>query len=135
MNNYDCYAPVGNNPFMNYLNAGDVENMKKEEACKVTRKEVENSFYKKSMFTGHQKKLDDNFMRKYYTMPVTQSTSSSSFANFLYPNTSLCRDSGYICKINSEKLKTTDRILLGTAEFKDSQHSLNYLNISEIYKN
>lgn len=134
MNKNNCYAPVGNNPFMNNMYGLD-KSMTRESACIVERSDIENQFYENSSFKPVEKKLEDNFMRPFYTQPVTDSIAGSSFAKFLYPNTSKCRDTGYICKTNCEQLKQNDRLVTETLNYKDSKSSIKYFDISNIYKN
>jgi hypothetical protein len=44
-------------------------------------------------------------------MPVTTSyPDTTGFAHYLYPNPSQCRDTGYLCKTNSDNLINLDRM-------------------------
>jgi hypothetical protein len=106
----DCYQPNASNPFMNYLHLGT--NIDKLDACNVERRNIEKSFFENSILESNEKKTSELLMRHFYTQPETQVVNDSSFAKFLYPNTSSCRDSGYICKSNAEGLKNYDRIVL-----------------------
>ena len=46
-----------------------------------------------------------------YQMPVTTSyPDTTAFAKFLFPNTSACRDTGYLCVSNADATVNTDRL-------------------------
>ena len=46
-----------------------------------------------------------------YQMPVTTSyPDTTAFAKFLFPNTSACRDTGYLCISNADSTVNTDRL-------------------------
>ena len=53
----------------------------------------------------------------------------TSFANFLFPNTSRCRETDYICKVTAEKSQNLDRIV-----YENDLYTANFLDISGVYK-
>jgi len=85
----DCYKATVSNPMMNYL---PFDKMTRTEACTDNLEEL----------TG---------IPRIYTMPVTTSTQDSiAFAKSLYPDTSICRDTGYSCQRNADNTFGLDRL-------------------------
>lgn len=96
---YDqCIEPTNENPFMNYIALGD----EFKKPCDVSREEIDKKFLNAN---------DSTASKIFYTAPIRPELSGLNFANFIYGNTSTCRDTGYLCKINSEGLKDNDRII------------------------
>lgn len=123
----DCFKTNVNNPYANYINVGDVPN--RNEACdeKTINKKVHN--FQGSMFRPNELYHTETFNRNINTNPVTKSfNDQTGFANFLYPNTSKCRDDGYSCKINSSISKSKNRVVV-----QSSNYMPNYLDIFGVY--
>ena len=124
----NCSVPTEDNPYNNYLS--NTNTSKKNKACEADDKEIENRFYDKTNFSPAPVKISDGFRRNFYTNPVTTAVNNQSeFANFLFGNTSTCRDTGYSCKIKTDNVGV-DRTIIETDFYKP-----NYLNVSELYNN
>lgn len=102
----DCISPSEDNPYMNHLYLGDT--LKKP--CDVSNDDI-SKLYKNSESSTASK--------IFYTAPVRQELTGQNFASFLYPNLATCRDSGYICKNNSEGLKENDRIIKSYSKYEN----------------
>jgi len=63
-------------------------------------------YYKNSMFQKVNTGNSPYFERPYYTV---QNNDQASFAKFLYPNPSLCRDTGYLCNLKENTSRTLNR--------------------------
>ena len=91
-----CLDSTDKNPFMNYMYLG--KEFKKP--CDVSDEEINkilnaaNSTASKVLYSTCKIRI------KWF-----------KFSNYLHGNTSICRDSGYLCKANSEQFKNTDRII------------------------
>lgn len=70
---------------------------------------------------------NDSFTKQFETITMPK---DASFAQFLFQNTSRCRDTGYICKKNADLSKNLDRVV-----YENELYSANYLDVSGIYKN
>jgi hypothetical protein len=124
----NCFKPTTDNPFMNYLNLGTSTN--KSKSCDISKKKIETKFYEGSMFTPHELKIKDNFIEKYTTNPVTTVVNDqSAYAKFLFPNTSKCRDDGYLCKTNNEISSRNTRTVLISDNYRPK-----YLDIFGVYE-
>uniref|UniRef100_A0A6C0J5G9 Uncharacterized protein n=1 Tax=viral metagenome TaxID=1070528 RepID=A0A6C0J5G9_9ZZZZ len=124
----NCFKPTQNNPFMNYLNLGTPTN--KTEACNVSKKKIEKTFYEGSMLTPHELRIKDNFIEQYETKTVTTVVNDqSAYAKFLFPNTARCRDDGYLCKINNDVSSRNDRSVIISDNYRPK-----YLDIYGVYE-
>lgn len=97
-----CTPPSKSNPFMNFRVFDPPE---KPKACNVDLKVVEDLLYQD--LPSNQKKVfsDKTLMNKLNTNPVTTVINDQgSFVNYLYPNTSTCKSTGYSC-INTDSTK------------------------------
>ena len=61
-------------------------------------------YYKRSMFQKVDTTNQPYFERPYITIPKNN---QKSFAQFLYPNPSTCRDTGYLCNV----MESSNRVL------------------------
>lgn len=94
----DCISPSEDNPYMNHLYLGDTM----QKPCDVSQDEINKL---------HQNSISSTASKIFYTVPARQELTGNNFASFLYPNLSTCRDSGYICRANSEGTQNTERII------------------------
>jgi len=119
----DCFKSNSKNPYMNYLNVGS--NVLKKQNCKTKDNQLQETFYKGSILRPEELKLNDTYSRNFNINSVnTVVNDQTSFAKYLYPNTSKCRDDGYLCKINTNISKRKDRTII-----KSNNYEPEYLNI------
>jgi len=124
----NCFTPTQDNPFMNYLHLGTPTN--KNENCSVSKKKIATQFYEGSMLNPQELKIKDSFIEQYTTNPVTTVVNDqTAYANFLFPNTSKCRDDGYLCKINNEISSRNTRTVLISDNYRPK-----YLDIFGVYE-
>lgn len=127
----NCEIDSENNPYGNYINNSD--NPKRSKVCKINEDGLEDKFYQKTNFSPASVKVSDSFKRYFYTNPVTTSSNNQSeFANYLYGNTSICRDTGYLCKINQSK-GSKERIVVESENYLVDNFKPNYMDISNKY--
>lgn len=119
----NCFKSNTENPYMNYLNVGS--NTLRKKNCKTSEKKLQENFYKGSKFRPEELKFNNSYSRNFITKPITTVVNDqTSFAKYLFPNTSKCRDDGYLCKINNNISKKKDRIIIRSNNYKPE-----YLNI------
>jgi hypothetical protein len=94
----DCIQSTKENPFMNYMALGS----KFKKPCDISKEDIDKNFVNAKNSTAS---------KIFYTVPVRQEMSGKNFAQYLYGNTSICRDTGYLCKSNSEQFKENDRLI------------------------
>ena len=82
-------------------------------------------FYTKSLLNQKKENSNNKFLsRHFYKIPENN---QDSFAKSLFPNTSACRDTGYLCKVQENSTRNLNRI----SYEKDKYISQN-LNIKEL---
>jgi hypothetical protein len=94
----NCLNSTDNNPYMNHIFIQDSF----EIPCIVSNEEIENNFLNAKGSAAS---------KIWYTVPVRSEFSEINVPEKLFGNLSICRDSGYTCKFNSEQFKNTDRII------------------------
>ena len=123
----DCFKTNVENPYGNFLSGSNNEN--KNITCDTKENKKEEFFYQGSMLRSGDLKYTKDFTRKHYTQPnTTMINDQTSFAKFLYQNTSKCRDDGYSCKLDNQISKSLDRTIILTDYYKP-----NYLDIFGVY--
>ena len=65
-------------------------------------------FYTNSLLNLKKENSNNNFLsRHFYKIP---DNNQDSFAKSLFPNTSICRDTGYLCKLEENRTRNLNRI-------------------------
>jgi hypothetical protein len=65
-------------------------------------------FYTNSLLNLKKENSNNNFLsRHFYKIP---DNNQDSFAKSLFPNTSICRDTGYLCKLEENSSRNLNRI-------------------------
>jgi hypothetical protein len=65
-------------------------------------------FYTNSLLKLKKENGNNNFLsRHFYKIP---DNNQDSFAKYLFPNTSICRDTGYLCKLEENRTRNLNRI-------------------------
>ena len=76
-------------------------------------------FYTKSLLLDKKNNINNSFLsRHYYKVP---NNDQDSFAKSLFPNTSICRDTGYLCKVEENSSRNLNRVSFDNDKFK-TQH-------------
>jgi len=65
-------------------------------------------FYTKSLLNLKKENSNNNFSsRHFYKIP---DNNQDNFAKSLFPNTSICRDTGYLCRVEENSTRNLNRI-------------------------
>ena len=65
-------------------------------------------FYTNSLLNTKKENANNNFLsRHFYKIPENN---QDSFAKLLFPNTSKCRDTGYLCRLEENRSRNLNRI-------------------------
>ena len=65
-------------------------------------------FYTKSLLNLKKENANNEFLsRHFYKIPENN---QDSFAKSLFPNTSICRDTGYLCRVQENSIRNLNRI-------------------------
>ena len=65
-------------------------------------------FYTNSLLNLKKENSNNNFLsRHFYKIP---DNNQDSFAKSIFPNTSICRDTGYLCKLEENSSRNLNRI-------------------------
>ena len=84
-------------------------------------------FYTKSLLLDKKNNINNSFLsRPYYKVP---NNDQDSFAKSLFPNTSICRDTGYLCKVEENSSRNLNRVSFDNDKFKTQ-----YLNLKKSVK-
>jgi hypothetical protein len=84
-----------------------------------------NDLYLKSSFNDIPTLVNPYFERHNITIPKND---QASFAKFLFPNPSKCRDTGYLCKIEESRGRVLNRVGFENDKYKSQFLSINYEN-------
>ena len=95
----------------NTTNATDATNMPEEyNDMPMNQKSYINDkdFYTNSLLNQKKNNSNNNFLsRHFYKVP---DNNQDSFARSLFPNTSICRDTGYLCRLEQNRSRNLNRI-------------------------
>lgn len=98
----NCYKPTINNPMGNFLPFDD---RNRESVCIVSNKEHLDNLL------NNGNVVDNSFKYNFHPQPVTNAYPDiTGLANFLFPDTARCRDTGYLCKTNAASTLNLDRL-------------------------
>ncbi len=99
MNN-NCYKPNINNPMGNFM---PFDNRLRGSVCDTNNKETLDNLVSNI--------VDDSYKYNFNSQPVTNAyPDTTAFAKFLFPDPARCRDTGYLCKTNSDSTLNLDRL-------------------------
>ena len=80
-------------------------------------------FYTKSLLNLKKENANNEFLsRHFYKIPENN---QDSFAKSLFPNTSACRDTGYLCRLVENKNRNLNRISYEKDKYKTQNLNLN----------
>tara|TARA_B100001121_G_scaffold308622_1_gene333187 strand:+ start:2367 stop:2756 length:390 start_codon:yes stop_codon:yes gene_type:complete len=80
-------------------------------------------FYTKSLLNQKKQNANNKFLsRHFYKIPEND---QDSFATFLFPNTSACRDTGYLCRVQENSSRNLNRISYDNEKYITQNLNLN----------
>ena len=121
----NCFQLNVSNPYGNFINVGSSTN--KKENCKEDNSKQ--LLYMGSSFRPAEYEYTNTFTRSHFTNAETRVVNDQTkVAQFLYPDTSKCRNDGYSCKLNTNISKNKQRIVVQSNYYKP-----NYLDIFGVY--
>tara|TARA_B100001123_G_C14587939_1_gene740795 strand:+ start:178 stop:579 length:402 start_codon:yes stop_codon:yes gene_type:complete len=81
-------------------------------------------FYTKSLLNQKKQNANNEFLsRHFYKIPENN---QDSFAKSLFPNTSICRDTGYLCRVQENSIRNLNRI-----SFEKDKYVTQNLNLNQ----
>ena len=84
-------------------------------------------FYTKSLLNQKKQNANNEFLsRHFYKIPENN---QDSFAKSLFPNTSICRDTGYLCRIQENSTRNLNRI-----SYEKDKYVTQNLNLNQSVK-
>lgn len=80
-------------------------------------------FYTKSLLNLKKENANNQFLsRHFYKIPEND---QDSFAKSLFPNTSICRDTGYLCRVQENSSRNLNRISYDKEKYITQNLNLN----------
>lgn len=84
-------------------------------------------FYTKSLLFDKKNNINNSYVSRHsYKIP---NNDQNSFAKLLFPNTSVCRDTGYLCRVEENSSRNLNRVSFDNEKFKTP-----YLNLKKSVK-
>ena len=84
-------------------------------------------FYTKSLLNLKKDNINNQYLsRHFYKIPENN---QDNFAKSLFPNTSACRDTGYLCRVEENSSRTLNRLSFDKNKFQSQ-----YLNLNKSMK-
>jgi hypothetical protein len=113
-----CYKTNNFNPMGNFL---PFDSRTRAQNCEVSSEQ--DKIYK----------LENQFSKLFYSMPVTTSyPDTSGFAKYLFPDPARCRDTGYLCMTNADSTINIDRMGIYNNEIVYQPINQNYVRDKEM---